>query len=433
MTERVERNSNVLILLKSFPILHKIKFVAIMRITEIRIEGLFDMFDHTIQLNQEEHLTVIYGINGIGKTMIFRILDCFYNGDFEELVELPFKKLNLTFSNGDALECSKMQFRTKTTLLFSMNEQIVYVPKRDEPLDFNLAKQKVFGTIDKLPIYFISTDRLRFLESIQYESGKISTLTTSNRLNYYSKKIARDIRMINNEYLKLSEQLELSLSKRLIQKQIRRNITYDELISIKEQVEKRINQLQKIALINNDMEVGFELSETMDEIEQTLIAANLSDFQIKLTVFDDYYDKLMLFLDILNNRRLRYKTISINNYSEIEYQRTRYNKLTEFDGFQFINSKGRKLKSDQLSTGEQHAIIMFYSLLFEVPENALVLIDEPENSLHIVWQKAYLNDIKDIIALRGFDVIIATHSPSIINGEWDLTVSLKGIEEVAYV
>ena len=69
------RIGNVLILLKCFAILHKTKFTRNMRITEIRIEGLFDMFDHTIPLNQDEHLTVVYGINGIGKTMIFRILD----------------------------------------------------------------------------------------------------------------------------------------------------------------------------------------------------------------------------------------------------------------------------------------------------------------------------------------------------------------------
>ncbi|NJN78309.1 MAG: ATP-binding protein [Saprospiraceae bacterium] len=90
------------------------------------------------------------------------------------------------------------------------------------------------------------------------------------------------------------------------------------------------------------------------------------------------------------------------------------------------------MELNQLSTGEQHAIIMFYALLFEVPNESLILIDEPENSLHIEWQMEFLNDMKDIIDLRGFDVLIATHSPSIINGEWDLTVSLKGIEEAEY-
>jgi predicted ATP-binding protein involved in virulence len=382
-----------------------------MRITEIRIKGLFDMFDHTIPLNQDEHLTVIYGINGIGKTMIFRILDCFYNGNFEDLVKLPFGRLILVFENGGLLGCSKIDIKGKITLLFDMNEQNIHVPKKHERLNFKLSEQKVFQTIQKLPIHFINTERLGRNEGIKQQGDKISKIT-SNSIEYFSKRISQKIQTINSEYLKLSEQLELSLSKRLIQKQIRRDLTFGELVEIKNQVENHIRKLQVIGLMPSEMEVDFEFYQNIDEIERTLIAANLMDFQLKLTVFDDLYDKLKLFLEILNNRRLQYKTIAVSKEN----------------GFELINVKGQKLELNQLSTGEQHAIIMFYALLLEVPENALVLIDEPENSLHIAWQKAFLADMKDIIALRNFDILIATHSPSIIDGEWDLTVSLTGIE-----
>ncbi len=68
---------------------------------------------------------------------------------------------------------------------------------------------------------------------------------------------------------------------------------------------------------------------------------------------------------------------------------------------------------------------MFYELLFKVPENSLVLIDEPEISLHVVWQKEFLTDLEDIIKIRNFDILLATHSPSIINGNWNLTVELN--------
>ena len=53
------------------------------------------------------------------------------------------------------------------------------------------------------------------------------------------------------------------------------------------------------------------------------------------------------------------------------------------------------------------------------------MIDEPEISLHVVWQLAFLDDIKDIINLKKIDVVIATHSPQIINDDWDLTVNLE--------
>ena len=44
-----------------------------MRIKQIKIDGLFGMFNHTINLHRDG-LTIIYGENGIGKTMIFKLI-----------------------------------------------------------------------------------------------------------------------------------------------------------------------------------------------------------------------------------------------------------------------------------------------------------------------------------------------------------------------
>jgi len=54
-----------------------------------------------------------------------------------------------------------------------------------------------------------------------------------------------------------------------------------------------------------------------------------------------------------------------------------------------------------------------------------VLIDEPEISLHVAWQKEFLKDLKEIIAIQNMPVVIATHSPQIIDNNWDLTVDLE--------
>ena len=69
---------------------------------------------------------------------------------------------------------------------------------------------------------------------------------------------------------------------------------------------------------------------------------------------------------------------------------------------------------------------MLYELLFKAKPNSLVLIDEPELSLHLGWQVEFLKDLQNIAKLRNFDVLLATHSPEIISDRWDLTVELKG-------
>ncbi len=58
----------------------------------------------------------------------------------------------------------------------------------------------------------------------------------------------------------------------------------------------------------------------------------------------------------------------------------------------------------------------------------VVLIDEPELSLHISWQNKFIKDLQSINSMNGVTVIIATHSPDIRDENWDLKVELKGLE-----
>ena len=56
-----------------------------------------------------------------------------------------------------------------------------------------------------------------------------------------------------------------------------------------------------------------------------------------------------------------------------------------------------------------------FDLLFNVKAGSLVLIDEPEISLHVSWQLKFISDVEKISELSNFQFIVATHSPQIIN------------------
>ena len=88
----------------------------------------------------------------------------------------------------------------------------------------------------------------------------------------------------------------------------------------------------------------------------------------------------------------------------------------------------RAIPLDRLSSGEQHEIILLVDLLFSIPQGAVVLIDEPEISLHVAWQIAFLPDVRRIADLVGFKFIVATHSPQIINDEWEHATRLGPAE-----
>ena len=70
--------------------------------------------------------------------------------------------------------------------------------------------------------------------------------------------------------------------------------------------------------------------------------------------------------------------------------------------------------------------MLFYELLFKVAPGPLVLIDEPEISLHIVWQEQFLQDAQEVAKLTEIDMIVATHSSEIITNRRDLLVNLEG-------
>lgn len=66
----------------------------------------------------------------------------------------------------------------------------------------------------------------------------------------------------------------------------------------------------------------------------------------------------------------------------------------------------------ELSSGEWHLLFTLLNLAIVVEDNSLILIDEPENSLHPQWQSDYVSLVRDLVSHRkGCHIIIATHSP----------------------
>jgi predicted ATP-binding protein involved in virulence len=99
--------------------------------------------------------------------------------------------------------------------------------------------------------------------------------------------------------------------------------------------------------------------------------------------------------------------------------------FTQNEGFTFRTLRGELLSPESLSSGEQHILVQIYDLLFSDKPDSLILIDEPESSLHVAWQLSFLEGLHQITNLVPHDIVLATHSPQIIGERWDLTVELQ--------
>ena len=117
----------------------------------------------------------------------------------------------------------------------------------------------------------------------------------------------------------------------------------------------------------------------------------------------------LLFNDDLNARCL-FKTIDLRRHEA--FSRFRSNGLWKFH------------ISEICHRANSNSLFLYNQLFFEVEPDTLVMIDEPELSMNVVWQRNFLKDLQRIIELRKFDVLIATHSPQIIHDKWDWMVPL---------
>lgn len=78
----------------------------------------------------------------------------------------------------------------------------------------------------------------------------------------------------------------------------------------------------------------------------------------------------------------------------------------------FENSSGDKFDINELSSGEKQLFLRTLAIKMLNPQNSIILIDEPELSLHPKWQQRIVDVYKKIG--KNNQIIIATHSPHIL-------------------
>lgn len=92
--------------------------------------------------------------------------------------------------------------------------------------------------------------------------------------------------------------------------------------------------------------------------------------------------------------------------------------LTDENEIVFVQhaSSGPKIiKPADLSSGEKQFFIMLSEALLERDQEVVLIVDEPELSLHITWQSRLIKDIQKLNP--NVQMILATHSPDIIQSK----------------
>lgn len=91
-------------------------------------------------------------------------------------------------------------------------------------------------------------------------------------------------------------------------------------------------------------------------------------------------------------------------------------KITIHDSRLVFQQEESLIEVNQLSSGEKQLLLMLLNVFLLKEEKAVILMDEPEISLHISWQYRLLDILTALNPQAQF--IITTHSPSIFGDGW---------------
>ena len=267
-----------------------------------------------------------------------------------------------------------------------------------------------------VPIYFINAERLTVPAPERYRRTPRRSTPTKRAVravNVYSDELRRRIQKTLASYGSLSQSLDRTLLTRLVTQPRQLDIEISKLRDDLKEIEDKRRQLAKAGLLKQE-DVGLNVPALdiadVDKSRLDVLEMFTQDTRTKLRVFDEILAKVQT-LERIANARFLQKTVAVNEDGIVVTTVT--------------TSGGKPLKLAMLSSGEQHELVLLYSLLFRVPPGALIMIDEPELSMHVAWQDEFLSDIGDIAALSDCRVLLATHSPQIIGERYDLTIALE--------
>ena len=114
--------------------------------------------------------------------------------------------------------------------------------------------------------------------------------------------------------------------------------------------------------------------------------------------------------------------------AEVSYPKRRFQDLADElfaeTGKKIVRSKneivfeqdGELLLPYRLSSGEKQMLVILLTVLVQDKQPCVLLMDEPEVSLHIEWQQRIISIIREMNPQA--QIILTTHSPAVIMGGW---------------
>ena len=314
---------------------------------------------------------VLFGENGTGKTRVLKTINSIIelskaNSDVKLrniLKDLNIKNFKINNIGYDEI------FQIKDEIINKENENFIdYFVNSDFPYNFrpNLIRKWI-----------------RDVSRVSISELKDDSLIMATRVGVDLKEYERIIFQIINNYFHNFDDLEYYRKPRLFKDQKRR-------------LRNELASWSSMAISTNekDFEIFFtEIRKQSHDLQSEIFGAVWESSGQQLEIVNKI-NKLQSNVEQFNSVIKRYFDLKIE--------------LDKKGEFHFYKSNN-ELDISKFSSGERNVIFLFLKLIFTDAD--IYLIDEPEVSLSLSFQKRIIGDIFDVVGDKK--VIIATHAPYI--------------------
>ena len=417
-----------------------------MKINRLKVIGLFGLYDYDIDFSRQDgDFTVLTSPNGYGKTTLLRIINSLHVKRLFYLYTLKFNTISIWFSDGSDLMAKEFFDETnkEDDVDARLNQlrglSLIWSIRGEEICRFDFSPEQIDSTKNSI---------VRKLASSRHYPYD----TTENDLDLYTDGEVGELFILELAQSQKQEQFLLqlatiqtafiganriySVNRKYRLSRLRADLPIIQVVyDLKELLQKEVigfqNNFQRLDSRLIDMMLegkGEDISEEeylkksrelismMDELtsfgltnKQTLPAYQKDKGKVLDVYLSLMEEKFNYYRELLPLIRLFNKNIQQKSFANKTI------KLSPQHGLRIESDNGDILSPDLLSTGEQNQLVLLYDLLFDTPKGSILLIDEPESSLHVAWQNDFVSDMKTIAENKDLQIIVATHSPIIVS------------------
>lgn len=184
-------------------------------------------------------------------------------------------------------------------------------------------------------------------------------------------------------------------------------VNYNKLLQIKENKDKDLIELRGL----------IETTMTRKEAEEALhIFDKLSNtFGLRKDITPGHDSGFEILFDN-SERKCHFKGTKVDDETLKSILQLNQFNITSISDVNIQKKQIGDLSLRKASSGEQCIFSMIFSIAGSIKDNSLIIIDEPEISLHPEWQEKYIEILSDAFShYKNCQFIIASHSPQIVS------------------